>query len=75
MVTTESIPNENRPVTGTQMIWAGGDSMATAAGRLQEWAAENNYDSIVGVRFMVESTVYADKVNFLYVAYGTCLRH
>jgi hypothetical protein len=79
IVTTENIPGDNRPVTGRTLVWAGGITMAEVLENIQEWAAENDYDSIVGVRFTVAYEVPPWQVigrrGFKHFAYGTCLRH
>ena len=58
------------------MVWAGGSTMAEALENIQEWAAENNYDSVVAVRFTVAYKVTALPLfRYKHFAYGTCLRH
>jgi hypothetical protein len=77
IVTTDSIPGDDRPVTGRTLVWAGGNTMAEAVENIQEWAAQNNYDSVVGVRFTVTHK-FAALLPFptlKHFAYGTCLRH
>jgi hypothetical protein len=77
MVTTENIPGDNRTVTGRAMVWAGGSSMTEVIENMQKWAVENNYDSIVGVRFTAVAfrSQAAFFSRFKHFGYGTCLRH
>ena len=74
IVTTENIPGDNRPVTGRTLVWAGGNTMAEVIENIQKWAAENAYDSVVGIRFTVAYR-YGFIRNFKHFGYGTCLRH
>jgi uncharacterized protein YbjQ (UPF0145 family) len=59
------------------MVSAGGRTMAEALEKIQEWAAKNGYDAIVGVRFTVayEFGMVAIFRGFKHFAYGTCIRH
>jgi hypothetical protein len=74
IVTTENIPGDDRPVTGRTLVWAGGNTMAEVLKNIQEWAAENAYDSVVGIRFTV---AYRNGISrgLKHFGYGTCLRH
>ena len=47
--------------------------MAEVLENIQEWAAENSYDAVVGVRFTVAYN--SGERGFKHFAYGTCLRH
>jgi hypothetical protein len=77
-VTTDDLPGDSRPVTGRTLVWAAGSTMAEAIENIQQWAADNDYDSVVAVRFTVayKAEPLLPIVGRLkHFAYGTCLRH
>jgi uncharacterized protein YbjQ (UPF0145 family) len=51
--------------------------MAEAIENIQQWAAENGYDAVVGIRFTVayEARLLPLFRGLKHFAYGTCLRH
>lgn len=83
MVTTENIPGDNRAVSLFRVAWSSGDSMSKAISSLQKWAAENDFDSIIGIRFefvniLTERNpgVHSTLIPYnSWTVYGTCLRH
>jgi hypothetical protein len=78
IVTTDNIPGDQRAITGRTLVWAGGGSMDEAIANIQKWAADNDYDSVVGLRFTVAYKAEPMLPLFgrlKHFAYGTCLRH
>ena len=76
--TTETIPGLDYEVAKRMLTWQSGESVKEAVEALKDWADENKYDAIVGIRLesvvdvgangagIVESNVY-------WVAYGTAV--
>ena len=76
--TTETIPGLDYQVRKRMMTWQSGESVKDAVEALKDWADQNEYDAIVGIRLesvvdvgangagLVESNVY-------WVAYGTAI--
>ena len=85
VVTTESVLSDNRPVVEGRIIWSGQHkSIDEAVASLQEWASENNYDAITGLRITQTQQIYnaggRDINSFpglmvLFIAYGTLVRY
>jgi hypothetical protein len=76
--TTETIPGLDYAVDRRMMTWGSGKSVGDAVEEMKDWAAEHDYDAIVGIQLesvadissniagIVESTIY-------WVAYGTAI--
>jgi len=76
--TTDTIPGLDYAVDRRMMTWGSGKSVGDAVEEMKDWAAEHDYDAIVGIQLesvadissnitgMVESTIF-------WVAYGTAI--
>jgi hypothetical protein len=76
--TTDTIPGLDYAVDRRMMTWGSGKSVGDAVEEMKDWAAEHDYDAIVGIQLesvadissniagMVESAIY-------WVAYGTAI--
>jgi hypothetical protein len=76
--TTETIPGLDYAVGRRMVTWGSGKNVEDAIGEMKDWAAEHNYDAVVGIRLesvvdvsssvtgIVESSIF-------WVAYGTAV--
>jgi uncharacterized protein YbjQ (UPF0145 family) len=76
--TTETIPGLDYEVGKRMMTWQSGESIEDAVEALKDWADENEYDAIVGIRLESVVDVGANiagivESNVFWVAYGTAI--
>ena len=76
--TTETIPGLEYKVGKRMMTWQSGNSVKEAVEALKDWADENEYDAVVGIRLESVVDVGANgagivESNIYWVAYGTAI--
>ena len=85
VVSTDSVPSDNRPVVESTIVWSGQHkSIDEAVASLRRWARERNYDAITGLRIMQTQQIYnagGHDINsfpgliILFIVYGTAVRY
>lgn len=83
MSTTDSVPDEDRAITRSDVAWASASALKEAYAALKTWAREHKYDAVVGVRFTVRPEVYGSghagtvdiHTDAKWIAYGTCISY
>jgi uncharacterized protein YbjQ (UPF0145 family) len=84
MVTTESVPGDDRVIVQSLVLWhAADENIAVALNNLRKRAAENGWDAVVGIRFLVNQTISPVNSSALstvssaswYMVYGTAIRY
>jgi hypothetical protein len=82
MVTMDSVPGYEKFAVQTKIHWSGSmGSIQKAFDQLQEWAAENQFHAVVGIRILAteivsqQSTYNPVQSESWYLVYGTCIRY
>lgn len=79
--TTDSIPEDRRAITRSEVAWIEGAADVEEAYRdLQKWARDNDYDAIVGFRLIAAPDVKTHHSVYVgtaitFTAYGTCIAY
>jgi hypothetical protein len=75
MSTTDNIPDEHYVINRSEVAWVSGSTLKEAYFKLKEWAEQNEYDAVVGLRFVAVPHDNTDEThaNAEWTAYGTCI--